>query len=135
MPIHDRDGVEEDVERPRPRPQGQQEADREQVEPAPGKDIVDGRHDDLRDGILGEDVAGIVGHCGGEARDGIMADELAHIADRTEDAKDERRQGQQEEEAGFGGQTGHPVAQAHPDRPEHHARSRRRPADPREASP
>ena len=63
-----------------------------------------------------EEVGGEVLDPGDQLVDDVLAEPPADVADATEQTEHERRQRQQHEEAGLRRETGHPVAQADPDR-------------------
>ena len=113
-PVHDRDGVDEDVERPRARPQRQDEADRDHVEAAALEDVVDGRHDDRVDGALGERPRGQVDDRLPDVVDLGGGEPVADVADRAGHGEDQRRHRQHREERRLGGEPGDPVAHARP---------------------
>ena len=74
-PVHDRAGVDEDVEGPRAGPQGDQEADRDEVEAVAGEDVVAGSWlDDVGDDVGGEDVARAVEDAVLDLGDDVLAD-------------------------------------------------------------
>ena len=115
-PVHDRDGVDEDVEGARARPQREDEADRDDVVAAARQHLVDRRLDDVVDRPVGQRLAGHLQHRvadvvelgGGE----LDADE----ADRPGQREDQRRHRQHGEERRLGRQAGHPVPEAGADR-------------------
>ena len=114
--VHDRDRVDEDVERPGPRPQREHEAERDDVEPAAPQHVVERRLDDGVDGLVGEQAAGEVEDRVADVVDLAGVELAGDVADRTGEREDQRRHGQDGEERRLGGQAGHPVAQAAADR-------------------
>ena len=113
--VHDRDGVDEDVERAGARPEGEDEPDRDDVVASPVEHLLQGRRDDPVDGPVGQGRRG-------EVEDGVAhvvdlgrGEPLADEAHRAGEGEDERRDGQHREERSLGGEPGHPVPQARPD--------------------
>ena len=108
-PVHDRDGVDEDVERARARPQRQHEAERDDVEAA----ALAGRRRSSGTMIrstalcgqrpLGEvdDRGAHVGHLGG-------GELVGDVADRPGEREDQRRHREHREERRLGGQARSP---------------------------
>ena len=110
--VHDRDGVDEDVQSAGTRPQGEDEADRHDVETTPTEDVVKGRGDDLLDRRRCQRLRRPVQDPVLEHADLGDVVALGEVADGAGQAEDQRRQRQDGEERGLAGQPGHPVGEA-----------------------
>lgn len=111
-PVHDRDGVHEDVERPRTRPQGQDEAQRDDVDASTAQYLVQRGCDELVHGGGGQRLGRQVEHAILEHLD--LGDVVlrCEVADGAREAEDQRRQRQDREEGRLGGEPGDPVLEA-----------------------
>jgi hypothetical protein len=90
--VHDRDGVDEDVQGAGTRPQGEDEADRDDVETTPTEHVVKGRGDDLLDRrrcqrLRRQVQDPVLEHA--DLRDVVA---LGEVADGAGQAEDQRRQ-------------------------------------------
>ncbi len=111
-PVHDGDGVDEDVEGPGAGPQGQQETDRDEVGPGAVEHPVQQRDHDLLDGGVRQHRPGGREDALLEPGDGALADELVQVAEGAGQPEQQRRDRQQGEEGRLRRQPGHPVLDA-----------------------
>jgi hypothetical protein len=108
-PVHDRDGVDEHVKRPRARPQRQHEAERDHVEPAAAQHLVECGLDELMD-RRGRD------HLRCHVQDAMLEElnlgdvvTLRDVADGSGQAEDQRRKRQDREKRRFSSESGDSV--------------------------
>lgn len=111
-PVHDRDGVDEDVECTGARPQGKDEAERHDVDASALEHLVQGRRDHLIDRRGRQGLRRQVNHPILEDLDLGDVVALREIADGAGQPEHQRRQRQDGEERRLSGQARHPVREA-----------------------
>ena len=111
-PVHDRDGVDEDVKGAGAGPEREHEAQGDHVEPAAAEDFVHRRHDDPVDRPVGEERREHVDDRVADVLDLGGAEVRRHVADGAGEGEDQRWHGEHGEERRFGSEAGHPVLQA-----------------------
>ena len=109
--VHDRDGVDEDVECAGAGPEGEHEPQRDDIEPATAEDVVQRRRDELVNhrwcnGLRGEIQDPILEHV-----DLCNVVALRDVSDRAGETEDQRRERKNREECGLARQSGHPIGE------------------------
>ena len=110
--VHDRDRVDEDIDRAGTRPQGDDEPDRDHRGLAAGEHIIDGRLNHGLDHVRRQDAPGQFEQLLTESGDRPDVQSARHETDGTGESKDQRWQRENSEERRLGAQSHYPITEA-----------------------